>query len=336
MEEFLKTQSPETLDRKTLLRAKRMGWRPGHGPVSGHFRKGDAGAARESRAASYKMVDTCSAEFEAISPYYYSTYGEENEACRQRTKTVVVLGSGPIRIGQGIEFDYCSVHSVWELKKAGYDTVIINNNPETVSTDFDTSDRLYFEPLTPEDVLNVLEQESLWAWWSSLAGRPAIKLAKHVVDAGYKILGTQLEDIDAAEDREVFDEVLEKLGVSRPKGLTVFTEDEAGKRRRRWGIPMLVRPSYVLGGQGMEIATRKKNIREYMRIIGRQKQEHPILIDKYMMGKEIEVDAIADGDDILIPGIMEHIEGAGVHSGDSIPSIPRCRCPRAGSTSSST
>ena len=331
MEEFLKTQSPETLDRKTLLRAKRMGF-------------GDQAMARflgisekEMRALrvekqvlpSYKMVDTCSAEFEAISPYYYSTYGEENEAKPATNKTVVVLGSGPIRIGQGIEFDYCSVHSVWELKKAGYDTVIVNNNPETVSTDFDTSDRLYFEPLTPEDVLNVLEQEKPLGVVVQFGGQTAIKLAKHVVDAGYKILGTQLEDIDAAEDREVFDEVLEKLGVSRPKGLTVFTEDEAVEAAETLGYPVLVRPSYVLGGQGMEIAYTEKNIREYMRIIGRQKQEHPILIDKYMMGKEIEVDAIADGDDILIPGIMEHIERAGVHSGDSISVYPTVSLPQS-------
>ena len=214
---------------------------------------------------------------------------------------MVVLGSGPIRIGQGVEFDYCSVHSVWALKKRGFDTVIVNNNPETVSTDFDTSDRLYFEPLTPEDVLNVLEQEQPFGVVVQFGGQTAIKLAKSVADAGYRILGTQLKDIDAAEDREIFDEVLESLGVARPKGLTVFTEDEAVQAAEELGYPVLVRPSYVLGGQGMEIAYTEANIREYMRIIGRQEQEHPILVDKYMMGREVEVDAVSDGEDILDP-----------------------------------
>ena len=324
LEEELKGETLESLSRSKLLTAKRMGF--GDSAIARFLGTGE----KELRAArkemgilpSYRMVDTCSAEFEAVSPYYYSTYGEENEARPSENKTVVVLGSGPIRIGQGVEFDYCSVHSVWALKKRGFDTVIVNNNPETVSTDFDTSDRLYFEPLTPEDVLNVLEQEQPFGVVVQFGGQTAIKLAKSVADAGYRILGTQLKDIDAAEDREIFDEVLESLGVARPKGLTVFTEDEAVQAAEELGYPVLVRPSYVLGGQGMEIAYTEANIREYMRIIGRQEQEHPILVDKYMMGREVEVDAVSDGEDILIPGIMEHIERAGVHSGDSISVYP--------------
>ena len=324
MEEELKECSEEAIDRQTLLTAKKMGF--GDSALA-RFLGTDENGIRRLREEkkvlpSYKMVDTCSAEFEAVSPYYYSTYGEENEAKPAGKKTVVVLGSGPIRIGQGIEFDYCSVHSVWALKAAGYETVIVNNNPETVSTDFDTSDRLYFEPLTKEDVLNVLNQEQPVGVVVQFGGQTAIKLAKHVVEAGYRLLGTKLEDIDAAEDREIFDALLEELGVARPAGLTVFTEEEAVRAAEELGYPVLVRPSYVLGGQGMEIAYDENNIREYMRIIGRQKQEHPILVDKYMMGKEIEVDAICDGEHILIPGIMEHVERAGVHSGDSISVYP--------------
>ena len=273
---------------------------------------------------SFNMVDTCGAEFKAISPYFYSTYedhteydGKDNEG-----NTIVVLGSGPIRIGQGIEFDYCSVHCVWALKQAGYKAVIINNNPETVSTDFDTSDRLYFEPLTKEEVINILDIEKPKGVIVQFGGQTAIKLAKAVSDMGYKIIGTDLKDIDAAEDREVFDNLLEKLKINRPKGITCFTEEQAVKGAEKLGYPVLVRPSYVLGGQGMEIAYNEKNIIDYMNIINVDIQEHPILVDKYIMGKELEVDAISDGKDILIPGIMEHIERTGVHSGDSISVYP--------------
>lgn len=272
--------------------------------------------------ATFKMVDTCGAEFDAVSPYYYSTYDQENEAETPKNKTVVVLGSGPIRIGQGIEFDYCSVHCVWALKRAGYDTVIVNNNPETVSTDFDTSDRLYFEPLTPEEVGNVLEQENPEGVVVQFGGQTAIKLAKHVLAMGYKIIGTSLESINRAEDREEFEALLESLDIRRPKAKTVFTEKQAVQAAKELGFPVLVRPSYVLGGQGMEIAWNEDSIHEYMRIIGRYEQEHAVLVDKYMTGLELEVDAICDGKDILIPGIMEHIERAGVHSGDSISVYP--------------
>ncbi|MBP3426897.1 MAG: carbamoyl-phosphate synthase large subunit [Clostridia bacterium] len=282
---------------------------------------------REMRKAmnvlpSYRLVDTCAGEFDAVSPYYYSAYGTATEAKNTGRKTVVVLGSGPIRIGQGIEFDYCSVHCVWALKRAGFDTVIINNNPETVSTDFDTSDRLYFEPLMPEDVWNVLEIEQPVGVVCQFGGQTAIKLAKSVREAGYNILGTDLGDIDAAEDRELFNQLLNSLGIPQPKGTTVFTADEAAAAARELGYPVLVRPSYVLGGQGMEIAYDEKHIREYMSIINMNVQEHPILVDKYLLGREIEVDAICDGENVLIPGIMEHIERAGIHSGDSISVYP--------------
>jgi carbamoyl-phosphate synthase large subunit len=271
------------------------------------------------------MVDTCGAEFDAVSPYYYSTYNDENEAKPAGKKTVVVLGSGPIRIGQGIEFDYCSVHCVWALKEAGFETVIINNNPETVSTDFDTSDRLYFEPLTPEEVGNVLEQEQPAGVVVQFGGQTAIKLAKHVEAMGYNIIGTSLRSIDAAEDRKEFEALLERLNIRRPKAGTVFTEQQAAEAAEALGYPVLVRPSYVLGGQGMEIAWAEDDIREYMRVINRYEQEHPVLVDKYMTGLELEVDAICDGRDVLIPGIMEHIERAGVHSGDSISVYPARR-----------
>ncbi len=274
---------------------------------------------------AFKMVDTCGAEFDAISPYYYSTYDDENEAKQSGNKTIVVLGSGPIRIGQGIEFDYCSVHCVWALKQAGYETVIINNNPETVSTDFDTSDRLYFEPLTPEEVGNILEQEKPEGVIVQFGGQTAIKLAKHVQAIGYKIIGTSLESIDRAEDRKEFEALLESLNIRRPDARTVRTEQQAVSAASELGFPVLVRPSYVLGGQGMEIAYSEDDIREYMRIIGRYEQEHPVLVDKYMTGLELEVDAISDGKDVLIPGIMEHIERAGVHSGDSISVYPARR-----------
>ncbi|MBR6729201.1 MAG: carbamoyl-phosphate synthase large subunit, partial [Clostridia bacterium] len=270
----------------------------------------------------YKMVDTCAAEYEAMTPYYYSTYDEYTEIFSSHKKKVVVIGSGPIRIGQGIEFDYCSVHSVWALREAGYETIIINNNPETVSTDFDTADKLYFEPLTAEDVGNILEIEKPDGVLVQFGGQTAIKLTQALKEMGVKILGTRAEDVDAAEDREKFDEILEECGILRPSGHTVFTHQEALEAANDLGYPVLVRPSYVLGGQGMEIAYNDNDVKEFMDIITLIKQEHPILIDKYMMGKEIEVDAICDGTDVLIPGIMEHLERAGVHSGDSISVYP--------------
>ncbi len=273
---------------------------------------------------SYKIVDTCAAEFDAVSPYFYSTYEEENEARPSKNKTIVVLGSGPIRIGQGIEFDYCSVHCVWSLKKAGYDTVIVNCNPETVSTDFDTSDRLYFEPLTGEDVVNILDQEKPDGVVCQFGGGTAINMAKHVKEAGYKIIGTSLDNINKAEDREEFYDLLQELNLSLPEGRTVLTPEQAVKAANDLGYPVIVRPSYVLGGKGMEIAYNDQNIKEYMDIIASQEleEEHPILVDKYLTGMELEVDAISDGEDVLIPGIMEHIERAGVHSGDSISVYP--------------
>ena len=275
------------------------------------------------RLPVYKTVDTCAAEFEAETPYYYSTYDEETEVKPSTgKKKVMVLGSGPIRIGQGVEFDYCSVHSVWALKELGCETVIVNNNPETVSTDFDTADRLYFEPLTPEDITGIVAAEKPDAAIVQFGGQTAINLAEHVASLGVPILGTPAWSIDAAEDREKFDVILNKTGIPRAAGDTVFTEEEAVEVAERLGYPVLVRPSYVLGGQGMEIAFTESDIREYMRIITRTKVENPILIDKYLMGREIEVDAICDGEDILIPGIMEHMERAGIHSGDSISVYP--------------
>ncbi|MBQ3378578.1 MAG: carbamoyl-phosphate synthase large subunit [Clostridia bacterium] len=270
----------------------------------------------------YKMVDTCAGEIEAKTPYYYSTYDEDNEARPSDKKKILVFGSGPIRIGQGIEFDYCSVHCVWALKNLGYETIIANNNPETVSTDFDTSDRLYFEPLTREDVLSILETEKPDGAIVQFGGQTAINLVQHIKDSGVKILGTQPDMIDAAEDREIFDGVLERCGIPRPKSASVYKLDEALAAANDIGYPVLVRPSYVLGGKGMVIAYNDDDVKEFMGIINREVQEHPILIDKYMMGKEVEVDAISDGEDILIPGIMEHLERAGVHSGDSISVYP--------------
>ena len=271
----------------------------------------------------FKMVDTCAAEFEASTPYYYSAYCTDNEAIETRPeKKVLVLGSGPIRIGQGIEFDYCSVHSTWAFKKAGYETIIVNNNPETVSTDFDIADKLYFEPLTPEDVENIVNIEKPDGAVVQFGGQTAIKLTEALMKMGVPILGTKAEDVDAAEDRELFDEILQKTEIPRAAGGTVFTAEEAKKVANELGYPVLVRPSYVLGGQGMQIATCDSEIEEFMEIINRLAQDHPILVDKYLMGKEIEVDAVCDGQDILIPGIMEHIERAGVHSGDSISVYP--------------
>ena len=273
--------------------------------------------------AAYKMVDTCAAEFAAETPYYYSVYGGENEAYETTgKKKVLVLGSGPIRIGQGIEFDFCSVHCTWAFKKEGYETIIINNNPETVSTDFDIADKLYFEPLTPEDVENVVNIEKPDGAVVQFGGQTAIKLTEALIKMGVKILGTSAENVDAAEDRELFDEILEKCQIPRPKGHTVFTAEEAKKAANDLGYPVLVRPSYVLGGQGMQIAINDQDVEEFIGIINRIAQEHPILVDKYLMGKEIEVDAVCDGEEILIPGIMEHIERAGIHSGDSISVYP--------------
>ena len=276
-----------------------------------------------SRLPVYKTVDTCAAEFEAETPYYYSTYDEETEVKPSTgKKKIMVLGSGPIRIGQGNAFDYCSVHSVWALQELGCETIIVNNNPETVSTDFDTADRLYFEPLTPEDITGIVNAEKPDAAIVQFGGQTAINLAEHVESLGVPILGTPAWSIDAAEDREKFDVILNKTGIPRAKGDTVFTEEEAVAVADRLGYPVLVRPSYVLGGQGMEIAYKEADIREYMRVITRTKIENPVLVDKYLMGREIEVDAICDGEDILIPGIMEHLERAGIHSGDSISVYP--------------
>ena len=265
--------------------------------------------------AAYKMVDTCAAEFEAATPYYYSVFGSENEAEESHPqKKVLVLGSGPIRIGQGIEFDYCSVHSTWAFSKEGWETVIVNNNPETVSTDFDIADKLYFEPLTPEDVEAIVKIEKPDGAVVQFGGQTAIKLTESLMKMGVKILGTKAEDVDAAEDRELFDEILEKTKIPRAAGGTVFTAEEAKAVANRLGYPVLVRPSYVLGGQGMKIAFNDEEIEEFIGIINRIAQDHPILVDKYLQGKEIEVDAVCDGTDILIPGIMEHIERTGIHS----------------------
>ena len=336
------------LDRDTLYLAKEMGFSDAWiAALSGKT----AAAIKALRGElgivpSFKMVDTCAAEFEAQTPYYYSTYDAENEAVQPHEwgdapvcetlraaeahgyapdpekKKVLVLGSGPIRIGQGIEFDYCSVHSVWAFRRMGYETIIINNNPETVSTDFDVADKLYFEPLTPEDVENVVELEKPWGAVVQFGGQTAIKLAKALIDMGVPILGTSSDGVDAAEDRERFDEILQQCGIPRAAGKTVFTTEEALAAANEVGYPVLVRPSYVLGGQGMEIAYHDRNITEFMRIIKQTVQEHPILVDKYLMGREVEVDGVFDGEDILIPGIMEHVERAGVHSGDSISVYP--------------
>lgn len=273
--------------------------------------------------AAYKMVDTCAAEFAATTPYYYSVFGSENEAIEtDDRKKVLVLGSGPIRIGQGIEFDFCSVHCTWAFSKEGYETIIVNNNPETVSTDFDIADKLYFEPLTPEDVENIVRFEKPDGAVVQFGGQTAIKLTEALMKMGVPILGTSAENVDAAEDRELFDKILEECQIPRPAGHTVYTAEEAKKAANELGYPVLVRPSYVLGGQGMQIAINDEDVDEFIGIINRIAQEHPILVDKYLVGKEIEVDAVCDGDDILIPGIMEHIERAGIHSGDSISVYP--------------
>lgn len=324
MEEKLKAIRLDGLNFEILKKAKKMGFTDAIiAKFTGSTKKEVTAKRKElGICATFKMVDTCAAEFEAATPYYYSTYDESCEVKESENKKVLVIGSGPIRIGQGIEFDYCSVHSVWALKEEGYETIIANNNPETVSTDFDTSDRLYFEPLTPEDVENIIEVEKPMGAIVQFGGQTAIKLTKPLHEMGVKIFGTEPKYVDAAEDREKFDAILEELKIPRPKGSTVFTEQQALETANELGYPVLVRPSYVLGGQGMEIAYNDNDVKEFMEIINRVKQEHPILVDKYMMGKEIEVDAICDGENILIPGIMEHLERAGVHSGDSISVYP--------------
>ena len=322
------------LDRDTLMAAKKMGVADSAMARFVGCKTADIRMLRERLKVlpAFRMVDTCGGEFEAVSPYFYSTYGTATEAKNSGRKTVVVLGSGPIRIGQGIEFDYCSVHCVWALKRAGFDTVIINNNPETVSTDFDTADRLYFEPLTPEDVMNVLEIEQPVGVVCQFGGQTAIKLAKTVREAGYSILGTDLGDIDAAEDRELFNELLNRLGIPQPKGTTVFTADEAAKAAAELGYPVLVRPSYVLGGRGMEIVYDDKQLNKYVdRALAEAKADtvvsgrlpSPLLIDKFLQDAiEIDVDALFDGEELYIGGIMEHVEEAGVHSGDAACTLP--------------
>ncbi|MBQ1554242.1 MAG: carbamoyl-phosphate synthase large subunit, partial [Clostridia bacterium] len=324
---FLKTEKAiaTELSVETLRRAKLLGFTD---KVIGEICGRDEDEVRAMRydngiRAAYKMVDTCAAEFDAETPYYYSCYESENEVDPTTDKKkVMVIGSGPIRIGQGVEFDYCSVHSVWALREAGYETIIVNNNPETVSTDFDVADKLYFEPLTPEDVRNIVELEQPYGAVVQFGGQTAIKLCEALDKMGVRILGTSAENMDKAEDRELFDQILTQCQIPKAPGKTVFTCEEAIAAANEIGYPVLVRPSYVLGGQGMHIAFSDKEIREYIGIINRVQQDHPILVDKYIMGKEVEVDAICDGTDILIPGIMEHIERAGVHSGDSISVYP--------------
>ncbi len=321
MEEQLRNRA---LDDELLAEAKRLEF-PDH--VIASLTGKTAEEVKEQRlcagiTASFKMVDTCAAEFAAATPYYYSVHGGENEAQASNKKKVLILGSGPIRIGQGIEFDFCSVHCTWAFAKEGYETIIVNNNPETVSTDFDIADKLYFEPLTPEDVENIVRIEQPDGAVVQFGGQTAIKLTEALLKMGVKILGTSAENVDAAEDRELFDEILEQCEIPRPAGHTVFTAEEAKKAANELGYPVLVRPSYVLGGQGMQIAIDDEDVDEFIGIINRIAQEHPILVDKYLVGKEIEVDAVCDGEDILIPGIMEHIERAGIHSGDSISVYP--------------
>lgn len=324
MEEALKQMTIDDLDAETLREYKKKGFSDkGMADILG-VTPPDIYKLRvkDGILPVYKMVDTCAGEFEAVTPYYYSTYDQEDEVVVSDKKKVIVIGSGPIRIGQGIEFDYCSVHSVLALKRAGVETIIINNNPETVSTDFDTSDKLYFEPLTEEDVLNIVEKERPDGLILQFGGQTAIKLAKFLREMNIPIYGTKPEQIDAAEDREKFDEILEELNIRRPKGRAVWTLEEGLTAAKELGYPVLVRPSYVLGGQGMEITYNEAQITKYLQEAFAKDSKNPVLIDRYLLGREIEVDAICDGEDILIPGIMEHLERAGVHSGDSISIYP--------------
>lgn len=323
-EERLKKSSFDEVNKEWLLKLKKMGF-------------SDKGLAEMLKAspddiynlrslwninASYKMVDTCAGEFEAVSPYYYSTYEMYDEVDVTDKKKVIVIGSGPIRIGQGIEFDYASVHSILSLKRLGYETIMINNNPETVSTDFDISDKLYFEPITEEEVLNIIEKEKPEGVILQFGGQTAIKLAKFLDKKKVNIFGTKPKKIDEAEDREKFDMLLEKLDIRRPKGKGVWSLEEGILEAEKLGYPVLVRPSYVLGGKGMEITYDGEELVEYLGRAFRNDSKNPVLIDKYLLGREIEVDAICDGEDVLIPGIMEHLERAGVHSGDSISIYP--------------
>ena len=326
MEEALKN---EELTSALLLKAKKMGFAD---PVIGKLVGKDAFEIRAMRKENnilpaYKIVDTCAAEFEAATPYYYSTYEKEDEVAVTDKKKVVVLGSGPIRIGQGVEFDYCSVHSVWALREMGYETIIINNNPETVSTDFDISDKLYFEPLTLEDVLNVIDKEQPEGVIVQFGGQTAINLAGPLAKCGVKILGSSVDSIDRAEDRERFEQLLTDCDIPRPQGYTVFDTEGAIKAANTVGYPVMVRPSYVLGGRAMEIVYNDNELKNYMTYAVKASQEHPVLVDHYLQGKEVEVDAICDGTDVLIPGIMEHVERAGVHSGDSIAVYPPVSLP---------
>ena len=326
MEEALKN---EELTPALLLKAKKMGFAD---PVIGKLVGKDAFEIRAMRKENnilpaYKIVDTCAAEFEAATPYYYSTYEKEDEVAVTDKKKVVVLGSGPIRIGQGVEFDYCSVHSVWALREMGYETIIINNNPETVSTDFDISDKLYFEPLTLEDVLNVIDKEQPEGVIVQFGGQTAINLAGPLAKCGVKILGSSVDSIDRAEDRERFEQLLTDCDIPRPQGYTVFDTEGAIKAANAVGYPVMVRPSYVLGGCAMEIVYNDNELKNYMTYAVKASQEHPVLVDHYLQGKEVEVDAICDGTDVLIPGIMEHVERAGVHSGDSIAVYPPVSLP---------
>lgn len=325
MEEALKNCDVLSLKADILLKAKEMGFTDNTIARFTDTKEQHIYNIRENFHIYpvYRKVDTYAKHLKSGAPYYYSTYLGQDEMDVSNNKKVVVLGSGPIRIGQGIEFDYCSVHAVWALKEIGFETIIINNNPETVSTDFDTADKLYFEPLTPEDVINILEREKPLGVMVQFGGQTAIKLVDTLYQAGYKILGTHPKAINQAEDRKEFDMLLNKLNIKRPKGATVFTTSQAINAAEKLGYPVLIRPSYVLGGQGMQIAHSSDDIEEYMGIINRTKQDHPILIDKYLIGKEIEIDAVCDGEDILIPGIMQHIERAGVHSGDSISVYPQ-------------
>lgn len=321
MEVLLQT---EEITAQRMLEAKKMGFTD---RTIAALSRGSIEEIRTSRkeqgiVPSYKMVDTCAAEFEAATPYYYSTYAQEDEVTVSDKRKVMVLGSGPIRIGQGVEFDYCSVHSVWALREMGLESIIINNNPETVSTDFDTSDRLYFEPLTPEDVMNIIDKEKPEGVIVQFGGQTAINLAGPLAKAGVKILGTSVDNIDRAEDRERFDELLEQNGIPRPQGSTVTNGADAVTEANKIGYPVVVRPSYVLGGRAMEIVYTEEELKDYMTRAVKASPEHPVLVDRYMQGTEVEVDAISDGKDVFIPGIMEHVERAGVHSGDSIAVYP--------------